>query len=319
MNYYKFFDTPLLKKLLIFAKLMVANGKFVLSCPDLKSEERETYQKVVSAMKNFNGKVEPDVKDEKGKLSFIYFDTEDPNKTVGPFDQSQDSSQKASHQGLGIIAIIFCNWFQMEKYSLKVKVSDTQDFELQFVNNETYMMVMKAIYFEDYESAEKMMLVGNDPAAVKQLGRKSKWFKDGVCITDQYDLTKKGDKYDQSKKGGLDKYLELWDAEWKTVRCEVMIAGLCLKFLNLAQFMPNDLFLTLYNNTLVEASADDKIWGIGMEDIDAFKASSEVALNWLPIHSMENDKIGGLKNEGNLLGKCLWFCFLRIDFLVLLL
>jgi len=277
---------PLVAKLGKFAKLMFQKDIKVLGPPDTKTEEKKIYQNVVQAMQNFKGKIELD---KKGDTGFIYFNTTNPSKT-----------SETSHQGLGLIAIIFSNWFQLEKYSLKVKVSATEEFEMQFFNNETFMMVMKSIYFEDYDFAEKLMLVGNDPAQVKPLGRKSKWFDNGVCVTDQYDL---------SNKESLEQYLKLWTEEWNKVHVRVMVAGLVLKFSQLVKFMPKELFEVLHNNVLVQSSKTDKIWGIGMKAQEAFLANQQVSQNWIPLmkdfdeHTVENNEV-----KGNLLGKSLHYC-----------
>ena len=98
-------------------------------------------------------------------------------------------------------------------------------------------MWSKAILFEDFEVAERILKVGDDPATAKKLGRAVKGFN---------------------------------AARWDSVRYEIMKEGLTLKF---TQNPPlKEALISTGDAVLVEASPYDKIWGIGMSEVSAIKA-----------------------------------------------
>jgi len=119
--------------------------------------------------------------------------------------------------------------------------------KIKFNCAEQYMMYNKAILFNDIKTANEI-LKSHLPRHQKRLGRKVKNFK-----------------------------LEKWNSNCK----EIVYKG------NYAKFTQNkDLFecMKLTNNlTLVEASPNDKIWGIGLheDDINSCIQSNWLGKNWL--------------------------------------
>jgi ribA/ribD-fused uncharacterized protein len=99
--------------------------------------------------------------------------------------------------------------------------------EVQYQSAEQYMMARKAALFEDQEIQNKI-LATNDPEQAKALGRQVK---------------------------GFDK--KIWEAH----RQEIVFQG------NLAKFRQNEALeeylLSTGDQVLVEASPEDRIWGIG--------------------------------------------------------
>lgn len=113
--------------------------------------------------------------------------------------------------------------------------------------SEQFMMFGKASFFDDYESAEKIML-SSDPREQKALGRKVKGFD-------------------------IDR--------WSDVARRIVYAG------NVARFSQNkelfDLLMKTGDATLVEASPYDIIWGIGLsaDDKRAQNRATWNGRNWL--------------------------------------
>lgn len=112
---------------------------------------------------------------------------------------------------------------------------------------EQYMMHQKALFFEDTETAKKIMATSS-PKAQKALGREVTPFDAG---------------------------------KWDGVARDVVLRG------NLAKFKQNPDLLALLmatkGTTLVEASPYDKIWGIGLKESDP-KAKDRATWrgkNWL--------------------------------------
>eukprot|EP00475_Leptophrys_vorax_P035270 TRINITY_DN5797_c0_g2_i1.p1 TRINITY_DN5797_c0_g2~~TRINITY_DN5797_c0_g2_i1.p1 ORF type:complete len:178 (-),score=50.76 TRINITY_DN5797_c0_g2_i1:28-561(-) len=104
---------------------------------------------------------------------------------------------------------------------------------VEYKNAEQWMMACKARLFQDEETLQEI-LVADNPAVMKKLGRAVK-------------------NYD--------------DALWTEKRLEMVVQG------NIAKFQQNpDMLqelLSTGDKTLVEASPVDKIWGIGMSAKDA--------------------------------------------------
>jgi hypothetical protein len=109
------------------------------------------------------------------------------------------------------------------------------DFKgVTYSSTEQWMMAMKALSMNDYESHEKMMN-SSDPQYIKQLGRKVK-------------------NYD--------------DEKWSKQRYEIVVLGNYLKFNQNKEL--RIWLLSTGNQLLVEASPTDKIWGIGLSVQDAY-------------------------------------------------
>lgn len=106
------------------------------------------------------------------------------------------------------------------------------DGTLFFDNSEQYMMIRKAELMGDFDSSFKMQKV-SDPRELKQLGRQVKNYNE-----------------------------ELWIEH----RLDVMIKGCYYKFSQNASMMQE--LLNTGERILVEASPNDKIWGIGLEEKD---------------------------------------------------
>lgn len=103
---------------------------------------------------------------------------------------------------------------------------------IRFMTAEHYMMYHKALRFNDYDAAKKVLTATN-PGEAKAIGREVKSF-------------------DQAK--------------WEACRFEIVVAG------NLAKFSCNpelkEFLIGTDAHILVEASPVDKIWGIGLAEDD---------------------------------------------------
>ena len=118
---------------------------------------------------------------------------------------------------------------------------------ITFQDAEMYMMYKKAMLFNDMETAEKI-LKSKHAAESKQLGR----------LVENFDKT-------------------IWEDN-------------CKKYVydgNFAKFTQNSYLLEFLHNTgdteLVEASAEDRIWGIGLSEDDPRALNKETwrGTNWL--------------------------------------
>ena len=105
--------------------------------------------------------------------------------------------------------------------------------EITMPTAEHYMMFSKAIYFKDYEIANKI-LDSKNPRDVKALGRAVKGFD---------------------------------DKSWREVSFDIVVEG------NLQKFSQNsrlkEYLLSTDNKILVEASPKDRKWGIGLSANDS--------------------------------------------------
>lgn len=132
-----------------------------------------------------------------------------------------------------------------------------------FANSEQAFMWEKAVTFKDNESAD-MILHTPSPMSNKQLGRKVKNFDAKV---------------------------------WSEVSYQIMVD------VNMAKFSQNPrlakLLLSTENKTIVEASPDDCIWGIGLywSNNDCLDESKWKGTNWLGKALM--DVREKLRNETN--------------------
>lgn len=124
---------------------------------------------------------------------------------------------------------------------------------VEYKTAEQYMMVKKALMFNDFDTAKKIMATAN-PQKQKILGREVKNFN-----------------------------AELWNTYCRKIVFDA----------NYAKFTQNpDLYNELMatkNLTLVEASPSDKIWGIGLGENDerALDRTKWLGTNWLGIAIQE--------------------------------
>lgn len=117
--------------------------------------------------------------------------------------------------------------------------------EIEFNCSEQYFMWRKAKYFNDDESAEKI-LKASRPEEQKKLGRNVKNFD---------------------------------NVKWEKEREDAMYQGVYNKFSQNPEL--KKLLLKYPNHKFVEASPYDRIWGIGMRE-DAFGVTNED--NWLGLN-----------------------------------
>lgn len=110
---------------------------------------------------------------------------------------------------------------------------------------EQFMMHQKALLFKDYESATKIMKE-KSPRVQKQYGREVKNF---------------------------DKVL------WESVCYDIVKDGLREKFLQNPEL--KDYLLKYKDYQIVEASPEDRIWGIGYKDVDAINNIDDWGTNFL--------------------------------------
>jgi ribA/ribD-fused uncharacterized protein len=114
---------------------------------------------------------------------------------------------------------------------------------ISFTSNEQYFIYHKAVKFNDYTTAQKIMQE-NDPIKIKHLGKQIKNFDINI---------------------------------WKECCIDIMRTGLKHKF------DQNDhhrsFLLGTRNNTLIEASPHDSFWGVGKSlwDKDLFNSSTWIA------------------------------------------
>ena len=131
-------------------------------------------------------------------------------------------------------------------YPCKIHVSSDwwdRPVDLHFTTSEQYFMWLKATYFEDYETAEKI-LAARTPKEAKKLGRQVKGFDED---------------------------------EWAKIREDAMYNAVYAKFSqneNLENFLLADEFK---DKIFVEGSPYDKIWGVGLDWCDPRIGDEE---NW---------------------------------------
>lgn len=125
----------------------------------------------------------------------------------------------------------YSNWYE-SPFVIAMDKNTTEQHYVHFNCVEQYMMYSKAMLFDDYDTAEKI-LATKDPREQKKLGREVK----------NFDPT-----------------------EWY-LHCEnIMMRGLKEKF-NSSLFFNNALKESA-GKICVEASPYDKIWGVGMREND---------------------------------------------------
>ncbi|MDN8078696.1 NADAR family protein [Burkholderia multivorans] len=125
--------------------------------------------------------------------------------------------------------------------------------DLCFLNSEQYMMWSKAKCFGNHALAATMLSVSY-PKKLKELGRQVTGYQEEV---------------------------------WERVRLPMMIRGCWLKFSQNPDM--RDALLATGERTLVEASPDDKVWGIFLEENDprALDPQQWLGRNLLGIALME--------------------------------
>ncbi|KVP96583.1 hypothetical protein WJ97_11910 [Burkholderia ubonensis] len=123
-------------------------------------------------------------------------------------------------------------WRTREIYSNWHPAAFTDEEGRRFANSEQFMMCAKACIMGDLAMAEKMLAV-SDPKTLKAMGRQVQNYRD-----------------------------ELWVKH----RLSIMVHGCYLKF-SQNPAMKAELLAT-EDRILVEASPDDTIWGIGLEESD---------------------------------------------------
>ena len=145
---------------------------------------------------------------------------------------------------------------------------DTSEFEfegIRFNRAEQFMMLCKATFFKDYESANRVMAI-DDPKEQKKIGRQVKGF----------DI----------------------DA-WAEVARDLVYVGSYCKFTQSNEH--NDALMKTGSTTLVEASPYDKVWGIGLSEYSplALRRETWEGKNWLGevVTQVREDLLADNKNE----------------------
>jgi len=124
---------------------------------------------------------------------------------------------------------IFSNWHP--EPDLVVEVNGEI---LYFTSSEQLFMYLKALYFDDIETAE-LILLAKDPKEAKKLGRRVRGFK---------------------------------DSKWAEVREDLMYKAIDMKLRADPEFR-HELLKDEYGDKIfVEASPYDKVWGIGLKEDD---------------------------------------------------
>lgn len=128
--------------------------------------------------------------------------------------------------------------------------------DIEYNCAEQYMMAEKARLFDDFETLE-MIMETDSPATQKALGRQVSGFSKAAWEDD--DETENGQPY-------------CWNVVWRG---------------NMAKFGQNshlrEVLLATEGTTLVEASPEDTIWGIGLAEGDpgCYSRQTWRGLNWL--------------------------------------
>lgn len=137
---------------------------------------------------------------------------------------------------------------------------------MTFDRAEQFMMFCKAVVFEDFAIAKKIMETLGDPGHQKALGRKVKNFDADV---------------------------------WNKVARDVVYVGSFCKYSQNLHLIKSLEFTR--GTTLVEASPYDKIWGIGLDENNplAFKRATWEGKNWLGevLTKLREDFDTGQKND----------------------
>ena len=109
-------------------------------------------------------------------------------------------------------------------------ISNFEDLTQKYNCCEQYMMAQKALFFSDFEN-EKRILQSNDPSEMKRLGRIVKNFN---------------------------------SEEWNKVKYSIVLNGNYYKFSQNKEM--RDFLMATGKSVLVEASPEDKVWGVGLDE-----------------------------------------------------
>ena len=120
---------------------------------------------------------------------------------------------------------------------------------MEFNCNEQYMMYKKACVFGDHEQAQRIMNTGN-PREQKALGR---------CV----------DNFNEQV--------------WKSCSRDIVFRANHAKFTQNEELCKLILTPEWFNKEFVEASSDDKIWGIGLDENNelSYDKATWQGTNWL--------------------------------------
>lgn len=131
--------------------------------------------------------------------------------------------------------IFFWSGWPSNWYPAKFKVIKDAK-EIEFQNSEQYFMYMKAVYFEDFDTASEIVKNGGNPNEAKRLGRLVKNFD---------------------------------PAKWDNIKESVMFDANFLKYMRNRKLYKKLTDPSLDGKHFVEGSPYDKIWGIGVHYMDA--------------------------------------------------
>ena len=157
-------------------------------------------------------------------------------------------SEKNTHENINALQVIcFHNPDEENGYLSNWYMSDFIVDGIKYTSMEQYMMYMKAVTFNDKESADKILAI-SDVAEIKKLGRGVKNFNNVV---------------------------------WNGVRQIIIYKGLIEKFRQ--NIVLREKLLSTGDAILAECAVSDKIWGIGlsMHDKDRFDMSKWMGQNLL--------------------------------------
>ncbi|KAJ6499557.1 hypothetical protein C8R47DRAFT_293400 [Mycena vitilis] len=139
-------------------------------------------------------------------------------------------------------------WY-MSKFIATVKW-DGAEKEVEFLSNEHWMMLRKALLFADYDVAKEVLTISGtskqDMAAVKALGRKVKNFDETKWVKYREGIVRQGTEHKFRQNDEL--------------RKKLFATG---------------------ETTIVEASPFDRIWGIGVDEAKALSRKDKWGLNLL--------------------------------------
>ena len=141
----------------------------------------------------------------------------------------------------------FSNFFPCKLHIDISEIIGGEPREIEFSSSEQYFMWQKATYFNDDETAEKI-LKAETPQAAKALGRKVKGFDEDM---------------------------------WRAWRYDAMLNALTSKFIDNPELMDLLLAPEFEGKHFVEGSQIDKIWGVGLDWRDPRIEDEE---NWVGLN-----------------------------------
>ena len=125
------------------------------------------------------------------------------------------------------------NFFSNEDIPYNMEFLSEFIFKQTFSNREQYMMVYKALIFEDFDIADKILHT-SDPKIIKALGRNVR-------------------NYDEET--------------WGKYKYKIVVNGNYLQFSQDAHM--KEILLNTDNKIIIEASPYDRVWGIGYSEKNA--------------------------------------------------